>query len=36
MKSEEQRRKNKLLGWTIAIIAIAVYVIAVYFGAGKG
>ena len=32
---KEQRRKNMLVGWTIGVLAIALYVAAIYFGAGK-
>ena len=32
---KEQRRKNMIVGWTIGIIAIILYVIAIYSGVGK-
>jgi len=34
-KDEEKQRKNKIVGWTIGIIAIALYAFAVYSGAGR-
>ncbi len=32
---KEQRRKNLIVGWTIGIIAIILYVAAIYSGVGK-
>ncbi len=36
MEQDKQklRRKNLILGWTIGILAVALYVSAFYFGAG--
>jgi len=32
---KERRRKNLLVGWTIGIIAIILYIVSFYYGAGK-
>ena len=36
MKNENQRKRSKIIGWTIAVIAIAVYILAVYQNVGRG
>jgi hypothetical protein len=33
-ENDKQRRKNLIVGWTIGILALALYVSAIYFGAG--
>lgn len=35
-KEIERRKKSKLIGWIVGIVAIIMYLIALYFGAGQG
>jgi hypothetical protein len=34
-ENDKQKRKNMIVGWTIGIMALALYVGAIYFGAGR-
>jgi hypothetical protein len=33
--NEKQKRKNMIVGWAIGIMALGLYVGAIYFGAGR-
>jgi hypothetical protein len=33
--NQEQRRKNLLVGWTIGILVIILYVTSIFYGVGK-
>ncbi len=31
---QKQRRKNLLVGWTIGILAVILYVVSIFYGSG--